>query len=97
MHCAHGVFTSQTHDATEDAFKPAILRSSGVGRQKSVVVLDDAKQREREEQPTPGPDTGAGPMEVGGGVAAVVEYGSARPPSEGAGVGGIGQGRGCGR
>ncbi|XP_066396335.1 uncharacterized protein [Miscanthus floridulus] len=36
-------------------------------------------------------------MEVGGGVAAVVESGSARPPSEGAGVGGIEQGRGCGR
>ena len=35
-------------------------------------------------------------MEVGGGAAAVVESGSARPPSEGAGVGGIGQGRGCG-
>ena len=36
-------------------------------------------------------------MEVGGGAAAVVESGSARPPSEGAGVGGIGQGRGRGR
>ncbi|XP_066371165.1 glycine-rich protein DOT1-like [Miscanthus floridulus] len=44
-----------------------------------------------------GPGTGAGPMEVSGGVAAVVESRSARPPSEGAGVGGIGQGRGCGR
>ena len=36
-------------------------------------------------------------MEVGGGATAVVESGFARPPSEGAGVGGIGQGRGCGR
>ncbi|XP_066383146.1 uncharacterized protein [Miscanthus floridulus] len=36
-------------------------------------------------------------MEVGGGAAAVVESRSARPPSEGTGVGGIGQGRGCGR
>jgi len=75
----HSVFTSQTHDPTEDAFKPAILRSSGVGRQKCVVVLDDAKthtEREREER-QPGPGTGAGPMEVGGGAAAVVESKSA--------------------
>ena len=92
----HSVFTSQDHAPTEDAFKPAILRSSGARTQKSVFENDDAKQREREER-LPGPGTGAGPMEVGGGAAAVVESGSAWPPSEGVGVGGIGQGRGCGR
>jgi len=59
------------------------LRSNEIGRQKNVVENDDAKhcrEREREERL----------MEVGGGTAAVVESGFARPPSEGAGVGGIG-------
>ena len=79
-------FGSQNHRPTENANRAAILRSNRLARQKSVVKNDDAKA-EREERPTPEPGTGAGPMEVGGGAAAVVESRSARPPSEGAGVG----------
>ena len=57
----HSVFTSQNHASTEDAFKPAILRSSGVGRQKKHRRERRRKtHRERGRSDRRGPAQGQG-------------------------------------